>query len=421
MNKAVVFQTFLSRFLIVLLNFGLVIFTTNMWGSEGKGIISMLVADLSIISFVSSVFVGSSVTYFASKFPIEKILIYAYLWSILVGLTIPFLLNFSLGHNQEFLGYLLIISILSSLLSANINFFVGRQDIKKYNIYSIFQLGLHIVFIAVLAYLLQLKSVSIYFIAQILMFVLLITVSSFQIFSKLKWTEVSLSKKIRNEMFRYGWNTQFSSFLQFLNYRLSYYFLEHYKGLASVGVYSVGVAISEAIWTLSRSLSVVLYSEAVNSENNDFLIHRTKVSLKISFSVTFIFILIILLLPSEIYAFIFGKDFSETKDIILLLSPGILAIASSNIVGHYFAGINKLRILNLKSFVGVIFTIVLSFYFVPEMGIIGACIVTTISYLVSSAIIFIEFYRRTPFKIADFLFTKSELQTIITQFRKVLN
>jgi O-antigen/teichoic acid export membrane protein len=87
-----------------------------------------------------------------------------------------------------------------------------------------------------------------------------------------------------------------------------------------------------------------------------------------------------LLIPAELYSMIFGKDFSQTKEIILFLSPGILAIAVSNIIGYYFAGINKLRILNVKAIIGLIFTVVSSLYIIPKWGIRGACIVTSISY-----------------------------------------
>lgn len=88
---------------------------------------------------------------------------------------------------------------------------------------------------------------------------------------------------------------------------------------------------------------------------------KNKISLRISFLITLLFISIMLMIPAHWYAMIFGKDFGETKEIVLLLSPGILAIAVSNIIGYYFAGINKLRILNVKSLAGLIFTIVSSF------------------------------------------------------------
>jgi len=102
MKQLTIIQTFLSRFLILVLNFGLVIFSTNIWGSEGKGIISILVADLAIIGFFANIFVGSSVTYFSSKYKTEQILLYAYSWSVIVGFAIPVIFSFT-QHSPKIL------------------------------------------------------------------------------------------------------------------------------------------------------------------------------------------------------------------------------------------------------------------------------------------------------------------------------
>ncbi|MFP7656331.1 MATE family efflux transporter [Chryseobacterium proteolyticum] len=406
-------KTFISRFLILILNFGLVIYTTNMWGSEGKGTISIVIADLTIVGFFCNIFVGSSVTYFASKYKTEQILLYAYLWSVLIGIAVP--LIFSIIRPVEYLYYLIGLSVLSSLLAANINLFVGQQNIRMFNLYTILQQVVHIVFIIIIVYLINITSVVSYFIAQLSCFAVLFVTSSFQILGYCKIGRISFSKKIRNKLFDYGWKTQLSAFLQFLNNRLSFYFLEFFKGITSVGVFSIGIAFSEAIWTVSKSLSVVLYSDVVNTSNHNIAIEKTKISLKISFLVTLLFIIIILLLPAQFYVMIFGKDFSETKRITLFLSPGILAIAVSNIIGYYFAGVNKLRILNIKSVIGLIFTIVSSFFIIPRWGITGACIITSVSYCISSGLLFWKFYELTEFHIRDFMISKSEINLLLNK------
>lgn len=411
-----VIQTFVSRFLILILNFGLVIYSTNMWGSDGKGIISMLVADLTIISFISNIFVGSSVTYFASKYKTEQILLYGYLWSVIVGILVPLILGFS--HGLGYTPYLIGLSVLSALLTTNINLFVGQQNIRMFNLYTILQQAIHILFLIVIIYLIDLKSVTSYFLAQIGCFGVLFLISFFQVLRKCRLSNVSFSVKIQKSIFDYGWKTQLSAFLQFLNYRSSFYFLEFYRGIASVGVFSIGVAFSEAIWTVSRSLSVVLYSDIVNSEDRHEGILKTKISLRISFAVTLAFLIFVIILPSGFYTMIFGKDFQQTKQIILFLSPGILAIAVSNIVGFYFAGINKLRILNVKSIIGLIFTLISSVFVIPRWGIVGACVITTISYCLSSAVLLWKFYQTTTFHLSDLFFTKVELQLMI---RKISN
>lgn len=416
MTQHTVLKTFLSRFFVLLLNFGLVIYSTNMWGSEGKGVISIVIADLTIISFFANIFVGSSVSYFASKYQTEEILPFAYLWSIIIGLLVPSFIGFF--HEIEYSNYLIALSILSSLLATNVNLFVGRKNIQLFNIYTVLQQVCHVLFIMILVYLVKITTVDTYFIGQIICFGLLFLVSTIQVLKKCTISNIKFSKEVGHKLFDYGWKSQLSAFLQFLSYRLSFYFLDFFKGITSVGIFSVGIALSEAIWMVSRSLSVVLYADLVNSDDHNEAIDKTKVNLKISFLITFLFLVIILLIPANIFSFIFGKDFTQTKEIMILLSPGILAIAVSNIIGYYFAGINKLKILNIKSLVGLIFTLVASFYLIPRWGVRGACMVTTVSYCLSSGILFWRFYQITEFYIKDFLLTKKEINILLSHFFK---
>ncbi len=416
MKQGTILKTFVSRFLILILNFGLVIYTTNQWGSEGKGIISIMVANLTVISFFANVFTGSSMSYFAKKINAEEILPFAYLWAIFVGVAVSVI--FSFNQASEYSNYLTILSVLSALLAANVNLFVGQQNIRMFNLYTVLQQVVHIVFIIVIVYLIRITSVESYFIAQIICFGLLFLVSTIQVLRNCNFKSLSFSKAVGYKLFDYGWKTQVSSFLQFLNYRLSFYFLEFFKGIGSVGIFSVGIAFSEAVWTVSRSLSVVLYADVVNNKSSGEAIEKTKVSLKMSFLITLLFITMMLIIPAQVYAAIFGKDFSHTKEIVLLLSPGILAIAVSNIIGYYFAGINKLRILNVKSLVGLVFTVISSFYVIPRWGITGACIVTSVSYCLSSALLFWQFYKITEFKPRDYILSKAEINLLLNKALK---
>ncbi|AZA72330.1 MATE family efflux transporter [Chryseobacterium indoltheticum] len=417
MKQLKVVQTFISRFLILILSFGLVIFSTNMWGSEGKGTISIVIANVALVSFFSSIFSGSSTSYFARKFKVEQVLVYSYLWSLIVGTAVPLIFSFAAIQN-EFLYYLIGISVFSSLLSTNISLFIGTQNIRFFNIYTVLQQFFHVLFIAILIYIVKLKDVSVYFLAQIFCLAFLFLTSLILILKKCKFSEFSFSKFVFINMFEYGWKTQLSAFIQFLNYRLSFYFLEYFEGIAVVGIFSIGITFSEAIWTITRSIAVVLYSDVVNSENREESIVKTKSSLKLSFTLMLVFVLGILIIPDFVYPFIFGKEFNETKLIMLLLAPGILAIAVSDMIGYYFSGIKELKILNIKSIVGLFITVIFSFFAIPKWGIWGACFVTTLSYVVSATILFWKFYQSTEFKIKDYIISKDEINTLIKTFSK---
>jgi len=406
-----VVKTFISRFLILILSFGLVIFSTNMWGSEGKGTISIVIANAAIVSFFSSIFAGSSTSYFASKFKTEQILIYSYIWSVGMGILIPVIFSFA-DIQAEYLMYLIGISVFSALLSVNVNLFIGKQNIRLFNVYTILQQLVHILFIVFFIYILEHKDVSVYFGAQICCLALLFLTSFFQVIRECKISDLSLSKQVFKSMFEYGWKTQLSAFIQFLNYRLSFYFLEHFEGIGSVGIFSIGITFSEAIWTITRSIAVILYSDVVNSKSSEESILKTKSSLKLSFILMLIFLLGIIIIPGSVYEMIFGRAFRGTKEIMLILSPGILAIAISDMIGYYFSGIKELRILNVKSIVGLVITLVFSFLLIPKYGIFGACIVTTLSYSVSALLLFLKFYRSTEFRIQDYLITKEDIRLV---------
>ncbi len=416
MRGNTVFQTIVSRFLMLFFNFGIIIFSTHVWGSEGRGLISLVTADLAIISFFSNIFVAGSVSYFLKKYPKEQVLLFAYGWSALVGVGVVMFFGV-VPHAADIWPYLVALSVLLSLYNTNISFFIGSQDIIKFNVFSVLQVAVHLFFVSVLVFIVGLTDVEMYFVAQIACYFSLFVISSIYLFKNFKRTRISLSKSLAGKMFSYGWKTQLSAFVQFLNYRLSFYFLEFFKGFSSVGIFSVGVAISEAVWTISRSLSVVLYSNVVNTSNIQVAIEKTKISVRISFLLTILFLTVFLLIPSSGYVFFFGEDFHQTKNVILLLSPGILAMAVSNIIGHYFSAVNKLKILNIKSIVGLIFMLLLSWFCIPKWGILGACFATTVSYCISSALLFWKFYQITEFRFTDFLLSKSEMRLLLRKVK----
>ena len=72
---------------------------------------------------------------------------------------------------------------------------------------------------------------------------------------------------------------------------------------------------------------------------------------------------------------------------ILLLSPGILAMAFSNVLDNYFSAIRHLNVQIIKSAVVLVFTFALSLWLIPKFQIDGACMVNSASYLVSAVVL----------------------------------
>lgn len=411
MTNLTVVKTFFSRFFILFLSFGLVIFTTNIWGSEGKGSIAMVIANVALVTFFTGIFTGSSTSYFTSKFKTEYVLPWSYLWAIGIGLLIPLFFGFA-QLPIEYLPFVIAIAIMTALLNTNINIFIGRQNIKLYNTYTILQITTHAVLLLVFFFGFRHQEVSVYFVSQIISLLILFSTSFFQIIKHEHIRSLHFSKNVFKKMIDYGWKTQLSAFVQFLNYRLSFYFLDFYQGVAVVGVFSLGITFAEAIWTITRSMAVVLYSQVVNSTSAELSIEKTKSAVKVTFWLTVFFLAAVLLIPEEVYTWIFGKDFTNTRTLVLFLSPGILAIATSDMVGHYFSATKQLRILNLKSFLGLGVTLLMSFLLIPKYGIYGACVATSFSYLASAGLLYYAFFKETDFKVKDYLLSLTDIKKL---------
>ena len=157
----------------------------------------------------------------------------------------------------------------------------------------------------------------------------------------------------------YGVKNEFNYLIQFLNYRLSYYFIAKLLGLAELGVFSIVISVSEAVWIISRSMSAVHFSNVINSDDQLKSRHETIAFARQSLWISLLVLGISVLIPRSVYQFIFGDEFGEVKKFIILLIPGIISIAVSNLYGHYFAGIGKLKILRNKSLIGLAATLML--------------------------------------------------------------
>ena len=377
--------TILSKSLILLLNFAVVVMTTRLWGADGRGAVAIFVADLSLISIFANVFTGGSVSYFFSRIGTSKLATAAYLWSFVVA-TAGALVLMAFGRLTE-APFLFAAATLMGLIAFHNSLFVGDQKIGYYNLLTVLQPALLLLCMLFCQLLWPQLGYYGYFFGQTLSLLLMLLVCGVlrrKMQLRLHW---DFDSDCNRQMLSFGWKTELSSLLQFFNYRLTYYLLAYFISRGSVGIFSIGVTVAEAIWVVSRSVSMVQFSNVLK-QGNTLQSRRETMSLAlVSLGISAACILVVLLLPASLFAFVFGPEFGEVKRVVLLLAPGILAIAFSNVLGNYFSAIRQLNILIFKSFLGLVVTLVLAIWLIPKWQIDGACVVNAASYLVSSAVL----------------------------------
>ena len=384
-------RTFLSKAAIFIMNFVLLLLTTHFLGSEGRGAISLLMADIAIIVIFNNILSGNSVLYFIPRFGFSRLILPAFIWIFLCSTIIAaFFTVTGTSHNY---WLLLGLTFITSITTLNLLVFMAKDKIYLYNIFSFFLTASFLIFILICFFILHIQSVNAYLVCYFLSQCTVFIISLLLIQSEIKKDDLILSKKFIFPVFTYGWKNELSYFIQFINYRLSYFFIFYFQNIASVGVFSVAIAISESIWLINKSITTVQFAKLIKMNDAKESILLTKKSAIASLLATIGILFLLALIPSQWFGLIFGHDFKSIKPLIFILMPGIIAIAVSNVYGHYFAASNQMKTLIIKSIVGLVFTILGSVILIPLWGLKGACITTSLSYLISSGYIIIQFFK----------------------------
>lgn len=403
-----IFQTFVSRILLLGLNFSLVVITTQFWGAEGRGVISILVADVALIVILNNVLSGSTISYMVPKVGLSPLIVPAYLWILVFSALGAIFFSF-LHHLNVFI--LFGISLLTSLLSVNLMTLVGKQKIKSFNYLNIIVPVFHITLI-LFFWSIGFNRINFYFLTSLIALAIVYTISCFQI---KRWLNFSLKLKFSQPLkhtFFYGFKNEISSLLQFLNYRASYFLILFFDSdFRSVGILSIGIAVAESIWAFSRSVSINQYSKLINITDISQAKEITVKSAKISGYMSIGMVIIILLLPKQFYGWVFGPEFYTIKNILIIIVPGIITMAIGNIYAHHFSALGNQRVLIARSIIGLGVNIFLSLLLIPVWNIEGACLAVSISYVVSSVFIAIMFYKERNFTFKDLWISKHDLSS----------
>ncbi|MFZ4414332.1 MAG: polysaccharide biosynthesis C-terminal domain-containing protein [Bacteroidales bacterium] len=400
-----IFNTFSIKFVSAICNLLIAIIVSRFLGASGKGEQTIVLTTISFILIFVNIAGGATLVYLTPRYKISHLISLSYIWSIFTAFVFYCILYFSSIVDKEFVIHICLLSLINSYAAINSNILLGKEKVNASNwinlVQPVFTLAALLLFFVFLKKTDVMSYLYALYIAYALSFFLSIlflkkeTIASSKPF--LNWKATLLA------MFSLGFFNQISHITSMLNARLSYYLLEKYKGVEQVGIYSNGVSLTEAVWMISGSMAMVQYARISNSSDHknsqQLTVDLTKISLLISFAIIFLMIL----LPSGFYSYIFGKEFVNINRIMLCLAPGVIVYSFSLLIGHYFSGTGKIYINTIASSFGLLVTFLLSFWAIPQWGFYGAAIVTTISYIITSAVVVHYFSKESGYGIKDLL------------------
>lgn len=179
---------------------------------------------------------------------------------------------------------------------------------------------------------------------------------------------------------RYGVKSHVGSILQSLNYRFDIYLVGFFLGSASIGLYSVAVAMAEWLWLIPSALGTALMQRVATSSDEEANVMIGPLN-RLTSGILLVGAFVWAFLGGLIIKLLYGEAFSPSYLPLLLLLPGIWAI------GLWKNFINDLSVRGcpaIKSYtsgIAVLLTVILDIVLIPKWGIAGAAIASSIAYM----------------------------------------
>jgi O-antigen/teichoic acid export membrane protein len=407
-----IIQTLFTKGFVAAINFLILIVSAKYLGVTTRGEISLFVLNIANIQIINEIYTGYSLVYFVPKFNLKKLVMNGVVWTILAT-SVSNLIFFI--WNKEIPGYewdMFFLSVLVILNTFNMVIILAKENVKLYNFLSILQPFLLVC--GIVFYTLYMRDftfkayvIPLYISFTVSFIISLITVFKYVIADKSK-TEFSLKSVFEN-----GFFCQLAGWFHIQVNRFSWYIL---GSSALVGLYSAASSLIESVWIVSSGITPIILSKISNTGDTPFNRAITITLAKIAFVLSCLAIVVLWFLPVELFTYLLGKDFSETKHIMLYLSPGILCISFSTVISHYFSGLGKLRFIAGCNFMGFVCSICLAPFLIDKYNLIGAAMAANVGYFVSSLGLFFGFVVKNKLSLYQFFNFKADVQNIKQAF-----
>lgn len=395
-----IITAFFSRGAVALSNFALLLLTAHYLGSEVVGQVSLLILNIAIVQTINETYTGTALVYFVPGSAMMQIYRQGALFVLLV--TVLFCAGFALfGAGQvNLIVHLFFLSILYTFNAFHNALLLAREKIRAYNILVFLQPFLMLVTLLFQVVVFRHRSFDAYILALYLASGTTLLLSALFLFPLFTGggSPVNFWHVLRN-----GVMNQLGNLAHTLSNRLNYYLL---GSAALVGVYASSTSLIEAIWIISGSVSPIVLSHVANRKEDAGNARLTLLLARLCFLLGIICVLILFFVPSGLFVFLLGQDFTQVKTVMLYLSPGVVCLSFSSILSHYFSGLGQQKTLLLANVCGLLVTVSTAWVLIARFGLIGACYSASLAYFVQALILTLVFLKQNKIGLKEIFHPK---------------
>ena len=416
-----------ARAVNVLTQMATLIMGTKFLGAAEWGKAFIAQTDITFLLIGVELVAGNGLVYFTPRKKLATLMKISYGWIAFVMLVYLLLFNIlrlfpNFYHTIVPEGYawlVLLMTFVYSLHEFNLNHFLGKEKVSIFNWLFLTQILTQVTMMAVFIFVLNLRTAKALLYSQLCGYTLASLIGWLVLFPTLKREGGDSLKSTWKEMFHYGAFLQLSTLVSTLNKRLSLYLLKTHCDEKSLGVYASGTQVTEGVNIIGQSIGLVEFSALSNTENKQRASQLTLRFMKLSTILTFTALLVICLLPTKFFEWIFSGEFGDIHTVILLIAPGIVFFSAHTVLANYFSGTGKPKYNLYASLIGLSVTLVSAFILIPWLGIRGAAITTSLTYTALFVYQWIVFRKLTGSRLGQLVPKREDWQWLIAEIKGV--
>jgi O-antigen/teichoic acid export membrane protein len=191
----------------------------------------------------------------------------------------------------------------------------------------------------------------------------------------------------------FGLRAQFGNIAAFFNYRLDVFIVNYYLDPAHVGLYAVGVVVSESLWQIPQAAATALTPRTARTIDDGATEFTCFILRQVLFISAASGLLLAALCPLAV-PLVFGTAFASSVPVIWWILPGTVALSLAKVVSSDFAARGKPEYPSLFSFAALLATVLFDFLLIPRMGILGAALASSIAYTLDAVLLVVTFRRQ---------------------------
>lgn len=193
-------------------------------------------------------------------------------------------------------------------------------------------------------------------------------------------------------MITYGLKFHISVLAGAIIFRADLLVVNHFRGAAEAGVYSVATQFGLLLMLLPSVIATLLFPRVTAEQDA----HGETTWLVTKHTALIMLVCCLAAVPvSFLLPLVYGAAFSDATMLLLILLPGVYLIGLESVLVQHFNALGLPRAIPVYWLVTLLVNLVLVFALVPQFGAYGAAIASTVSYALIFALVAVYFLATT--------------------------